>query len=294
MEFIEVEILGIPKIFFACSVDVENLHNYFEYKPDFIEISVMEEGRIAAYSLDGKLMRISEPHRISGIYKDMAARTYSYNGERQKHTTVGVKVKYNMKRYKSEEECNLNELKARMANSNIALIPYSYDPGDDFDTVLNAIKKIITFNSSSLYSDKMNAVSAWFSLLGLLTDMVLTNLNISQSDASPSELNYSLKATKYITQNFNKKLTVSEIAEFVGISEGYLHRIFKSTKNCGILEYINRVRVNHLISLVENKTLSLRDASISVGIDDPAYMSRLFKKTTGISFREYFREKRKE
>lgn len=293
MEFIEIEILSVPKIFFACSVDVENLHNYFEYKPDFIEISAMEDGRIASYSLDGKLMRISDPHRISGIYKDMAAETFSYNGERQRHTTVGVKVKYNMTRYKSEEECNLDELKARMTNSNIALVPYNYDPGDDFDNVLNAIKKIIAFNSSSLYSDKMNAVSAWFSLLGLLTDMVLTKLNISQNDISPSEFNYSLTATKYITQHFNKKLTVSEIAEHVGISEGYLHRIFKNTKNCGILEYINHVRVNHFISLIENKHLSLRNASLSVGIDDPAYMSRLFKKTTGISFREYFREKRK-
>ena len=46
------------------------------------------------------------------------------------------------------------------------------------------------------------------------------------------------------------------------------------------------------IDLVDNRGLSLKDAAYNVGIEDPAYMSRLFKKVTGLSFREYFREKR--
>ncbi len=292
MNFAEVEIKGIPKFRFACSVDAENLYNYFEYKKDFLEISVMEEGRIASYNLDGSLRGISEPHRISGIACDMAARTYSYNGERQKHTTVGVIVPYTITRHTSDT-CDMTALRERLANSHIALIPFGFDPGDDFESVLNAIKVIIKCNSSPLYSDKMNALSAWFSLLGMLTDITLKALNDLQNENPPSELNYSLKVTKYINENFKEKITVSQLAEHLGISEGYLHRIFKNTKKCGILEYLNRVRVTNAILLIENKHLSLKDAAFSVGIDDPAYMSRLFKKVTGISFREYFRAKSK-
>ncbi len=292
MNFAEVEILGIPKFRFACSVDAENLYNYFEYKKDFLEISVHEEGRTAVHSLDGKLEGILHPHRIGGIACDMAARTYSYNGERQKHTTVGVIVPYTITRHTSDT-CDMYALRERVANSHVALIPFGFDPGDDFEAVLNAIKVIIKYNSSPLYSDKMNAVSSWFSLLGLLTDITLKTLNGLQNENPPSELNYSLKATKYINEKFREKITISQLAEQLGISEGYLHRIFKNTKKCGVLEYLNRVRINNAISLVENKHLSLKDAAFSVGIDDPAYMSRLFKKTTGMSFREYFREKRK-
>lgn len=292
MNFVEVEIKGIPKFRFACSVDVESLYNHFEYKTDFLEISAMEEGRIASYNLDGSLRGISEPHRISGILYDMAAQTQSMPGERQKHTTVGVIVPYTLTRH-SSETCDMQAINNRLENSNVALIPLGFDPGDDFEAVLNAIKVIIKCNSSPLYSDKMNAVSAWFSLLGLLTDITLRALNDLQTENPPSELNYSLKATKFINEKFKEKITVCEIAEQLGISEGYLHRIFKNTKKCGILEYLNRVRVANAISLVENKHLSLKDAAFSVGIDDPAYMSRLFKKVTGMSFREYFREKAK-
>ena len=288
MDFAEIEIKGLPKFRFACSVDAENLYNYFEYKPDFLEISVHEEGRTAVYSLDGKLTHISQPHIISGIACDMAARTHSYNGERQKHTTVGVFVPYTIKRHKSEE-CDFETLRKRLGENTIALIPFGFDPGDKFELVLNAIKKIITFHSSPLHCDKMNAISAWFSLLGLLTDITMSELNALQSEFSPSEINYSLKATKYINENYAKKLTVSEIAAHLGISEGYLHRIFRNSQKRGIIEYINYVRIKNAISLVKNKGLSLKDASSSVGIDDPAYMSRLFKKTTGQSFREYFR-----
>ena len=41
------------------------------------------------------------------------------------------------------------------------------------------------------------------------------------------------------------------------------------------------------ISLLGNKSITLKEISANVGIDDPAYMSRLFKKVTGISWREY-------
>ena len=42
---------------------------------------------------------------------------------------------------------------------------------------------------------------------------------------------------------------------------------------------------------METKNLSLKEAAYNVGIDDPAYMSRLFKKIIGLSVRDYFREK---
>ena len=58
-----------------------------------------------------------------------------------------------------------------------------------------------------------------------------------------------------------------------------------------IVNYINRQRIITLIELVENKNLSLHDASLSVGIEDPAYASRLFKKVTGMNYRQFAEQK---
>jgi len=55
----------------------------------------------------------------------------------------------------------------------------------------------------------------------------------------------------------------------------------------GITEYANRHRVGVAVSLMETRGLSLKEAAYNVGIEDPAYMSRLFKKVTGASYRDY-------
>ena len=64
--------------------------------------------------------------------------------------------------------------------------------------------------------------------------------------------------------------------------------IFKKTTGVSVLHYINQYRVNIVKQYVERYKLPLYEAAFQVGIDDPAYMSRLFKKITGTSYREYF------
>jgi hypothetical protein len=42
-----------------------------------------------------------------------------------------------------------------------------------------------------------------------------------------------------------------------------------------------------MIELIENKNLTLQEAAYNVGIEDPAYASRLFKKVTGLSVEDF-------
>ena len=54
-----------------------------------------------------------------------------------------------------------------------------------------------------------------------------------------------------------------------------------------IVEYANRYKVKTASELMTVKNMKLKDISSYVGIDDPAYMSRIFKKIMGVSFSEY-------
>lgn len=55
----------------------------------------------------------------------------------------------------------------------------------------------------------------------------------------------------------------------------------------GIIAFTNDYRMKIAQQLIEHSGLSLQEAALQVGISDPSYMSRLFKKTTGISYREF-------
>lgn len=287
MVFYEVELLSAPKILFACSVETEKYRNTFYNKKDFLEISVCEEGHIIFEHKDKK-KEIAEPGMIVPILRDANCDTYSFENEKQRHTTVGVRVRYNLKRYENESECDLDIIEERIKTGNIILIPCFYDPGEKLAKIMSCLKEIISNNFLENPDARLNTISGWYKLCAMLTEIVCSSIRNSYAELQPAEHMYVKKALQYIGRINKSQLSVSDIADHLNISEGYLHRIFKKTMDCTILEYINRQRILLMIELVENKNLTLREAAYNVGVEDPAYASRLFRKVMGVSFREYF------
>jgi len=57
--------------------------------------------------------------------------------------------------------------------------------------------------------------------------------------------------------------------------------------NITLKQYINREKINKVIQMTCIEKMSLKEAGETVGIFDPNYLSRLFKKQTGLSYRQY-------
>ncbi len=224
------------------------------------------------------------------MFSDISCNSYLADNNGQRHSTVGVRVNYNLRRHDSENDTDTQSLKERLSHSNTILIPYHELLDDLYDEARNIIIKIASLFISEDPKSKFSALGQWFTLAACMTDFVIKKTD-SAPDISPSEHLYVSKACRYIHKSYAKKLTVADIASHLNISEGYLHRIFRRVKNSGVLEYINRYRIFVAIELISNRHLSLKEAAYNVGIDEPAYMSRLFKKVTGISYHEYFTNK---
>ena len=105
----------------------------------------------------------------------------------------------------------------------------------------------------------------------------------------PSYHRYCQKAKEYISQHMEEHISMSEIADFVGINKNYLTNIFSSCEKIGIAEYINRVKLNRMKELIIKYNYSIKMASEAVGFQDVNYVSRIFKKYFGITISEYRR-----
>ena len=291
MIFYELKLKSPPQIVFACSVEYDKYKNSFDRRKNFLEISVCEQGRVSCEYENGET-EIVCPKSVLSVFSDTKVKLCAYRGEKQRHTTVGVNVEYDFVRYEDESECDVVELKKRMENSQIILVPYHKDVSEIYDELLYRLKKIASHNFSETVSGRINAIAGWYSLVAFLTEYIYGKLTSAQFKITPSELAYANKATKYIQSNYKDKITVADIASEIGLSEGYLHRIFRKVKGMGITEFLNKHRVAVAIDLIDSKKLSLKDAALNTGIEDPLYMSRLFKKITGLSAREYFAQKR--
>lgn len=95
------------------------------------------------------------------------------------------------------------------------------------------------------------------------------------------------KTLEYMETNYMYRLTLSSISANVNLSSSYLCRIFKSEVGTSITNYLNNLRVRKAATLIKENTLSMKEISSMVGIDDQLYFSRLFKKCMGISPSEY-------
>ena len=93
-----------------------------------------------------------------------------------------------------------------------------------------------------------------------------------------SAVAYSEMVVSYIIKNYRKKISVIEIAEEFGLTPNYLHAIFKQVKGTTIIDYLTAYRMDMAKTYIERFGLHAYEAAELVGIDDPAYFSRLFKK----------------
>ena len=292
MTFLEVELLSIPRIVFAYSVEISKYsHSFHNYKR-FLEICLHETGFSECRYADGRV--ITElPGMINTVTYLDDVECVSCTNEINRHTTVGVNVDYSVTKHPSEAACDVDGLKARMKEKNIILIPIFEPVHEISDKMVSIIRSIGVRFYSDDPAEKMSALSKWFALTTLLSDYVLKRLDNAGSALPPSEHMYTLKVERFIRENYARKLTLDEISDNVELSVGHLQRVFRRAKGMSIVEYVNEYRVKAAAELMATQDLSLKDAALNVGISDPAYMSRLFKKVTGMSCREYRRQKSK-
>ena len=92
---------------------------------------------------------------------------------------------------------------------------------------------------------------------------------------------------RYIDQNTGKKLTLTEIAQQVCMNESYMCTVFKEQVGKSIISYINEKKMQLAVHLIENTDIYIKEVAKQVGITDPFYFNRLFKKYYGVTPSKY-------
>ena len=103
----------------------------------------------------------------------------------------------------------------------------------------------------------------------------------------PEEGNSTELIKKYVKENFaDPQLNLAFIAQHFGFSSSYLSRKFKADTGKNFIEYLTDIRMKKAIQYAENGYKMYQTAS-EVGIPDPNYFGRCFKKYTGKKYSEY-------
>ncbi|MBP3267060.1 MAG: helix-turn-helix domain-containing protein [Ruminococcus sp.] len=95
-------------------------------------------------------------------------------------------------------------------------------------------------------------------------------------------------ARDYIDANYmSGELSLTNVADAVGISPAYLSSLFKKETGSNLSEYITRVRIDKSKELLCCTSKLVYEIAFEVGFQDYRYFSQIFKKCTGQTPRQF-------
>lgn len=95
------------------------------------------------------------------------------------------------------------------------------------------------------------------------------------------------KAARYICRNYDKTLTLAEMAEFSHMTPSYFSRCFKKITGFGFKEYVIYVRVAQAEKLLSQTAKTVTEIASDCGFGDGNYFGDTFKRVKGMSPRAY-------
>lgn len=99
---------------------------------------------------------------------------------------------------------------------------------------------------------------------------------------------YVLQAMDYIGAHYGEQtISVSTIAQHLGLSESHLSHLFRKETDYTIMNYLTRYRIHKAMELLRDCRLKVYEIAERVGYRDITYFSSTFKKVVGMSPSEF-------
>ncbi len=99
------------------------------------------------------------------------------------------------------------------------------------------------------------------------------------------------KAIRYIQQNTNQRLTVGNVAAYVGFSKSYFSSYFKKTLGFSVSAFILRCKLEEGKELLEYTNKSISTISTFLCFSSQSHFQTAFKKQFGMTPNEYRRKR---
>ena len=168
-----------------------------------------------------------------------------------------------------------------------------------------ALQKIARYNPDADEKDIAAQLSAQYDILSAAgskkkfretaRDLLLQLLSTRKEN--PGEIKYHhviSQAEQYVKENFcDQNISLISVANHVAMSAAYFSTVFSQTTGRSFISYLTALRIEKAQELLTTTNMKLADIALEVGYNEPNYFSHVFRKTTGITPKEY-RAKRGE
>ncbi|MBN1674951.1 MAG: helix-turn-helix domain-containing protein [Kiritimatiellae bacterium] len=91
----------------------------------------------------------------------------------------------------------------------------------------------------------------------------------------------------YLERNYAEAISLARLAREARMSQSTLVRTFRQAVGTSPIDYLIRLRIEKASALLRRGDVRVGEAALGAGFSDSNYFSRLFRKATGMSPRQY-------
>lgn len=87
----------------------------------------------------------------------------------------------------------------------------------------------------------------------------------------------------YSKNKLNGRITLSELASFVNLTESYVSKLFKSETGVNLLSYVNMLKMEKAMDYLLDSNVMVKEVANKLGYDEQSYFNRIFNRYFGFS-----------
>lgn len=170
----------------------------------------------------------------------------------------------------------------------IFLCNSTLNDNDVMDVVRGIVKKIVWEHYERGTVDEIYINSLYYELLHVLTHDFLLKTEQQRKEAKSYKIDErKFEIAEYIRLNYNKPITLNELATKFYLSNAYLSKYIKRQFGMNFLEYVNSIRLKFAISQLLYSDKSVINIAMDTGFASAAALNKVFKEKYEITPSEY-------
>jgi len=166
---------------------------------------------------------------------------------------------------------------------------HSFPIGQDFHHLKIKSFEYMKHRFEQLYTDiRGNKKHRDFICHGMLQEIIgLFGSELESPVTAPNKVKYAEVIEKFLLENYRKTVEIEQLAKLIHRSPGYTISIFKEVMGQSPIRYIHQLRIMEACNLLLNTEMTVVAISEYLGYYDTSYFSRMFKKITSMSPKEF-------
>lgn len=115
----------------------------------------------------------------------------------------------------------------------------------------------------------------------------LINNENASVEVQSNDYNRLKRINEYIEKNYDRPIALTDMANLIGLTETSFSRFFKNVTGRTFVSFLNEYRIQKACALLANKNTSITKVMELSGFIEPSHFSRIFKRYTKYTPREY-------